>query len=333
MDSETSNERYVYEALSYEANSHPIRLVRILPGESDSQISCELSRTQLVDLEQGLIPGSRLDQELSLDSQDLEQIEVRQNPKYTALSYVWGDQADSVTIRINGKKLSVTRNLFKFLDCHRDSFLTNRSTEGLFWIDAICIDQSNIDERSKQVQFMAEVYKNAQNVLVWLGVPTEPVRQVLEHMLKRRLSPQEEKTRDTVFRGAWWERLWVVQEVANAKCLVVRCGSFECAWEEIESLKPQPVYFSTISFFLLRQKWSLKNAMDELEAFGVRKCYDPRDIVFALRSILPALMPIVPDYSACTADVFTSAARAAIFEAKNLTMLEKTNRIGPSRCR
>jgi hypothetical protein len=45
------------------------------------------------------------------------------------------------------------------------------------------------------------------------------------------------------------------------------------------------------------------------------------------------LMPIVPDYSAPTADVFTSAARAIIFEEKNLAMLQDTNRIGPSRCK
>jgi hypothetical protein len=322
-----SNEHYVYEALSYEANSHPIRLVRILPGESGGQIACQLFRTQLIDLEHGSIPESRT------DSKNLKGGEVRQNPKYTALSYVWGDQADTVTIQINGKKLSVTRNLFKFLHCHRESFLTERRTEGLFWIDAICIDQSNIHERSKQVQFMAEVYKNAKNVLVWLGAPTKPAAHALKHMFKRRLSPQEEQARDTVFSGGWWDRLWVIQEAAHARSLLVRCGSFEFSWEDIKSLEPEPVYYTTMRLFLGRQKSSSKNAIDELETFGAQKCYDPRDVIFALRSILPALIPIVPDYSACTADVFTSAARAIIFEAKNLTMLENTNRIGSSRCR
>ncbi len=142
--------------------------------------------------------------------------------------------------------------------------------------------------------------KNAQNVLVWLGVPTEPARQLLEQVFKHTLSLQEEKILDTVFSGGWWERLWVIQEAAHAKSLVVRCGSFERAWEEIEKIGSRFISLSIMRSFLRR---SCDDVVDVLELFGSQKCYNPRDVIFALRSIFPVLMPIVPDYSACTADV------------------------------
>jgi hypothetical protein len=39
-----------------------------------------------------------------------------------------------------------------------------------FWIDAICINQKDSDERGQQVQFMAKIYNQAHRVIVWLGV-------------------------------------------------------------------------------------------------------------------------------------------------------------------
>jgi hypothetical protein len=49
-----------------------------------------------------------------------------------------------------------------------------------------------------------------------------------------------------------------------------------------------------------------------LGIFGSLKCYDPRDVVFALRSLTPALKSVIPDYSLSTTEVFISAARAII---------------------
>jgi hypothetical protein len=68
-----------------------------------------------------------------------------------------------------------------------------------------------------------------------------------------------------------------------------------------------------------------------LEHFARQKCYDPRDIIFATRSIVPALVSVVPDYSLCTADVFISATRAIITHDKNLDVLYHTSRKTPSR--
>lgn len=50
--------------------------------------------------------------------------------------------------------------------------MPRQKTQRIFWIDAICIDQANVDERSKQVACMADVYNEAHTVLVWLGEET-----------------------------------------------------------------------------------------------------------------------------------------------------------------
>jgi len=141
-------------------------LPKILPGGPGSQSSCDLFPTHLITTGKGDVGSNS---QSSSGSANLQGNSIESNLRYTALSYVLGDQEDTATILVFGKELAVTRNLFKFLQCRRDTLLTNKSTAALFWTDAICIDQSNIDERSRQVEFMADVYKEAQNVLIWLG--------------------------------------------------------------------------------------------------------------------------------------------------------------------
>ena len=68
---------------------------------------------------------------------------------YICLSYVWGLPTPSQTILIDGRKLEVRQNLFDFLTYTHTNTTTSESTA--FWIDVICIDQSNIPERNSKV--------------------------------------------------------------------------------------------------------------------------------------------------------------------------------------
>jgi len=60
---------------------------------------------------------------------------------------------------------SVTENLHSFLSYFSR---TNMRGEDL-WVDAICINQSDENERSSQVNLMSTIYRAARRVLVWLG--------------------------------------------------------------------------------------------------------------------------------------------------------------------
>lgn len=119
------------------APNFKFRLVRICPAVStDAPIQCSLEVIMLGD------------------------------PKiqYEALSYHWGEPQHGVEISLGGQAYLVTSNLHSALQHLRDP--TNHR---LFFIDALCIDQNNIMERSSQVQAMWEIYQHAWRVVVFLG--------------------------------------------------------------------------------------------------------------------------------------------------------------------
>ncbi|KAJ8127885.1 hypothetical protein O1611_g5751 [Lasiodiplodia mahajangana] len=118
-----------------------IRTLQLLPGAPNEQIRCIL---KVVDL-------------------------TRQNKSlnYQALSYVWGDPADTTPILVNGQEFHATRNLNDALRQLRQAGEAFREQE--LWVDAICINQKDLDEKSKQVPRMADIYSMATRVLIWLG--------------------------------------------------------------------------------------------------------------------------------------------------------------------
>ncbi|KAK6433390.1 hypothetical protein LTR95_010435 [Oleoguttula sp. CCFEE 5521] len=97
-------------------------------------------------------------------------------PPYLALSYTWGPLEPSFAIRVDGGTMSVAQNCFDAL-CRLSSAepepignetFTNSLT--LCWIDSICVHQTDLAEKSRQVQMMAIIYASAACVTVWLGM-------------------------------------------------------------------------------------------------------------------------------------------------------------------
>lgn len=85
-------------------------------------------------------------------------------PEYYALSYVWGDPNVTVPITVNGQARLVTSNLGMAL-----RYLREKEMSIVLWVDAICIDQNNLTERSLQVQIMGRIFSSAKKVIAWLG--------------------------------------------------------------------------------------------------------------------------------------------------------------------
>lgn len=83
---------------------------------------------------------------------------------YEALSYAWGDQTPVAAIECNGQPTRVTANLFQALRSLRDPVHPR-----LIWIDALCINQDDMDERASQVKQMQRIFSQSARVLVWLG--------------------------------------------------------------------------------------------------------------------------------------------------------------------
>lgn len=96
---------------------------------------------------------------------ELNEVLLADVPFYEAISYTWGVEEKDCYIRCNKKKLAITANCEAALK-HSYRNLGARC----IWIDAICIDQSNMDERSRHVEMMGEIYNLAKRVIIWLGL-------------------------------------------------------------------------------------------------------------------------------------------------------------------
>lgn len=83
---------------------------------------------------------------------------------FEALSYFWGDEAADRNILLNNTPFSIKPNLQGAL---RE--LCKGKIERLLWVDAICINQADINERNEQVRIMSSIYRQATRVVVWMG--------------------------------------------------------------------------------------------------------------------------------------------------------------------
>ncbi|KAH6716264.1 heterokaryon incompatibility protein-domain-containing protein [Leptodontidium sp. MPI-SDFR-AT-0119] len=234
MDSKFSKLAPLYTPLS--KTQPQIRLLQFnRPFSRDEQIKCTLSNA-------------------TLDS----------DPKYVALSYEWGDSSALEDIIVNGKPLPVSRNLVSALK-GMGSQLSDQS----FWVDAISINQIDIEERNHQVQMMKRIYQRATTVFAWLGDSDDDAKRAmgllkslsnagndfavrnqyrhiaegldLEGMDMDGLSDLLEEievgvqTLHALFSRSYWQRVWIVQETMLAKDLICFCGRDTFTFEQLET--------------------------------------------------------------------------------------------------
>lgn len=102
--------------------------------------------------------------------------EYRVDPKYEALSYVWGESVDTkLAIFVRDSTLnpsSSTDNAFRTLQISESLYsalsqLRYTDSPRVLWIDQLCINQSDIVERNEQVQIMRHIYRFATRVIAW----------------------------------------------------------------------------------------------------------------------------------------------------------------------
>ncbi|KAH9242334.1 hypothetical protein K456DRAFT_1905321, partial [Colletotrichum gloeosporioides 23] len=155
------------------------------------------------------------------------------SPKYTAISYAWGDRRRVSNIRIDGELITITASLW-----HALAALRRRDQPVLIWVDALSINQHDIDELSHQVRIMDAIYSQADVVAACLGPPSEFDDSELAFDYLREISNTDgtnlvdwfmlEKQISSVVRlfdRNYWKRLWVMQEVFHANRVEVYCGS------------------------------------------------------------------------------------------------------------
>ncbi|KAF2108147.1 heterokaryon incompatibility protein-domain-containing protein [Lophiotrema nucula] len=170
--------------------------------------------------------------------------------QFYALSYVWGSATCSHAIACNGSNFPVTENLHEALFALSPVLNTNQLP---IWIDAICINQRDYDEKAREVQRMDEIYRKAKLVLVWLGPEDKDSNLAMRHIEEfakilpgierpphwRDLATYDLPSKDDpvwpaighLYRRNWFGRLWTFQEAVLATQLRVYCGRESVEWE------------------------------------------------------------------------------------------------------
>lgn len=108
---------------------------------------------------------------------------LSENAQYHALSYVWGDPERTDDIVLNGSPFRITNSLAVALKYLRATSLFSDEMALPIWIDAICINQADLAERSQQIAIMGSIYSGARCVLSWLGEPDRSSRYVSDSWL------------------------------------------------------------------------------------------------------------------------------------------------------
>lgn len=144
-----------------DASRREIRLLRVLPCRDD-------------DDDDGDADPPRIACELSVHR--LDHHGTRTITPYTALSYVWGPEPPTTTvgpdntITVNGEVLPARENLLAALR----AFRRRRGGDyggggGYIWVDAVCINQGDREEKTTQIPLMGDIYGQAAQTVIWLG--------------------------------------------------------------------------------------------------------------------------------------------------------------------
>ncbi|KAN0114550.1 Heterokaryon incompatibility protein (HET) domain containing protein [Hyaloscypha variabilis] len=233
-----SNITVPYEALSYCWS----RSTTLNPPSPTTEIQCAVYD-----------PTGSNTHTTTLQFQDL-----RHNHFYENHYYQIGGLRPPGTITCNGVAVTIGGELFSAL-----RRLRKKDEEFRIWVDAICINQEDVEERNLHVRMMGAVYGMAETVRVWLGEEVgmegmalrclEGVNEKFGELFQMGLMGErgavqyafvnDEKIRELdwdelamLLGRAWFERVWVIQEIANAKQAFIHIGPIVLGWEYFSAI-------------------------------------------------------------------------------------------------
>ncbi|KAK0935077.1 hypothetical protein LTR29_013315 [Friedmanniomyces endolithicus] len=306
--------RYTYDSLG----ESDIRLLKLLPGSWNEEICCTIFTANAHD----------------------------HLPHYEAVSYTWGDPfGPRKYIRIVGSTTRSGRLSTSFLmrvsEGSFDALRRLRPNQGgvarTLWMDAVCVNQSDIAERNAQVQKMKSIFSDAQRVLVYVGEAANDSAVLLESVRDSTLarssqnpaivtSSNDEPTRigDSMLHGPfvdnpmrrsleafllrrWFSRIWVVQEVLLAKQATLICGEDEAPWSSFEAaVSSRYAEYATATVplpaVLRGHAWPSLGMLGALQTARSCDATDPRDKVYGIAALLQLAPPRLDSASSIGVD-------------------------------
>ena len=229
-------EPYEYQPLP---DASHFRVLALEPGIADSPLSCKLKVASVW--------------------------HARQR-EFEALSYAWGsnDEPTKPYISCHGKCIKLTSSLESALrQIRSEKEVTN------LWVDQICVNQEDLEERSQQVSLMSSIYSIAKRVIIWLGDSDDTSHQAMTSVpvlyynlclhfesqgidfLKNTPYGKRLEGTEYIFPGIestfwtalthllkrqWFQRVWVAQEATVNSQTIVCCGRDQIPWSILTNL-------------------------------------------------------------------------------------------------
>lgn len=194
---------------------------------------------------------------------EIKNVAASDRPRYEAVSYAWGpaDLASKLYISSSTENGVTDDNPERHSYLHVSSALNEVLTAlrhptkpRVLWVDALCINQGSLSERTHQVKLMKEIYSSAVRVIGYVGSPSPADAPIFEVQsaglfsaptrLKKRIFDDNDMVTAitalaamTVFIDRpYFSRVWIVQEIALAKDLILQCGQNIMPWEHFSQV-------------------------------------------------------------------------------------------------
>ncbi|KAL8991679.1 MAG: hypothetical protein Q9169_007753 [Polycauliona sp. 2 TL-2023] len=201
--------------------------------------------------------------------------ETEQLPQYIALSYTWGTGPKNIVLIEDegrpARELPVSRNLLDAL-CHFAGLVDEDldALKRVFWVDQLCINQNDNDEKSDQVRMMTNIFGQAKKTAIWYGSVGRRVKyemmdwynEDIGHVAEGTVHDPQLRSNDSsaskrldrilselcendweqlhaltsCCEHPWLGRAWVVQEVVVSRCRTVYWEDGRCDWSQLEKL-------------------------------------------------------------------------------------------------
>lgn len=293
-----------------------------------------------------LLKLHKSEDESAIVSCSLETVSLTKPIPYTALSYCWGESDVTCEILIDGVSVQVTTNLEAAL--YR---LRKEKVEWL-WADAICINQSDAEEKSLQVMRMNLIYRKATKVIVWLGTEdqdTDQAVQLVEHFSETDfpagIDIQSLLMLTSLFGRPYWKRVWIIQEISVAINIEVYCGKYSISWGKLMNAAETYAssssaiqgatcgsvcysndYLSVITLHKFRSNTLGRHPICLLDALYDSQqslATDPRDRIFAVLGLsydASAYLPL-PSYFQSLSETFRTMAHSIISTSQSLDII------------
>ncbi|KAG9192880.1 hypothetical protein G6011_11614 [Alternaria panax] len=257
---------------------------------------------------------------------------------FVPLSYTWGPESPAHDILVTSPDsrgwLTVRQNLYDFLRIRRNC------DPDWFWIDQICINQGQNDEKSHQVSQMAEIYSTS-DVEVWLGPEFEGSNELVDLITREsvvstqrpipKLSVSEREmcaiipTLRQFVHLPYWSRLWIIQEIVLGDFVTIRIGSKTLSWYIFSSGWKRLERAWTSLYITKEGEFSGQNFEGKVQSriMSIRdlqgqqhqdwddvgslvlgaKCADVRDRAFGAMAMVHPSLRVFPDYSMLSQDL------------------------------